>query len=503
MRDHYHNTYIEAHGEPRKITMKKSFIVPHTLVLLLGMMLLAYVSTWLIPQGYFETVILDNGRSAVVAGTYALTDDQIRLSPMDFLVAIPRALAAAQDVIFFVFIVGGVLSIARATGTIDALIGRLLERFGHKPHLLIFMVVFCFALASGAIGTAGEYIPFVLILVGLCKAMRLDAMTAVGMVVVGYGIGYGVSAFSPFTVMVAQQVAGIPLYSGIELRLAIFVPFVLIGFHHVWRYAKMVQANPASSYTAGLPCPLENTTQGNYPSLNIRHKLILFGLVASILVAVWGISQKGWYLYELGAVFILWGILTAIVGQLSADTAANKFIDGVKDLATTAILIGIARGIALIMEDGQILHTLVHAMSMPLSYLGAELAAVGMFVMQTILNFFIPSGSGQAYVTMPLMAPVGDIIGVNRQIAVLAYQFGDGFSNMIIPTNAVLMGIIGMAGVPYHLWFKFCFPLLIKLMFAASVVLVLAVVFDYGADVQPAQIQAMGLIGDLRLAPTI
>ena len=465
--------------------MNEKFKVPHTLVLLLSMMAVAYIATWLVPQGFFETVTLENGREAVVAGTYALADEQIRLSPMAFFVAIPRALAAAQDVIFFVFIVGGVLAIARATGTIDALIGRLLERFGHKPQLLIFMVVFTFALASGAIGTAGEYIPFVLILVGLCKAMRLDAMTAVGMVVTGYGIGYGVSAFSPFTVMVAQQVADIPLYSGIELRLAIFIPFVLIGFHHVWRYAKQVQADPQSSLTVGLPCPLSNTDTTDYPQLNMRHKLILFGLVATIAIAVWGISQKGWYLYELGAIFVIWGIFTAIVGQLAANTAANRFIEGVQDLATTAILIGIARGIALIMEDGQILHSLVYAMSSPLSHLGAELAAVGMFIMQTILNLFIPSGSGQAYVTMPLMAPVGDLIGVNRQIAVLAYQFGDGFSNMIIPTNAVLMGIIGMAGVPYHLWFKFCFPLILKLMAAASLVLVLAVVFDYGADVQP------------------
>lgn len=465
--------------------MAEKFKVPHTLILLLAMMLVAYIATWLVPQGFFETVTLDNGRDAVVAGTYALTESQIRLTPMDFLVAIPRALAAAQDVIFFIFIVGGVLSIARATGTIDALIGRLLERFGHKPELLIFMVIFCFALASGAIGTAGEYIPFVLILVGLCKAMKLDAMTAVGMVVVGYGVGYGVSAFSPFTVMVAQQVAGLPLYSGLELRLAIFIPFVLIGFHHVWRYAKMVQADPSKSLTAGLPCPLAGNDDADYPTLNTRHKLILFGLVAAIVTAVWGISQRGWYLYELGAVFILWGLFTALVGRLDADTAAERFIDGVKDLATTAILVGVARGIALIMEDGQILHTLVHAMSSPLSHLGAELAAVGMFFMQTLLNLFIPSGSGQAYVTMPLMAPVGDIIGVNRQIAVLAYQFGDGFSNMIIPTNAVLMGIIGMAGVPYHLWFKFCFPLIVKLMLAASIVLVLAVVFDYGADVQP------------------
>ena len=465
--------------------MTRTFRVPHTLILLLAMMVVAYVATWLVPQGFFETVTLENGRQSVVPGTYALTEEQVRLTPMDFLVAIPRALAAAQDVIFFIFIVGGVLAVARATGTIDALIGNLLERFGQKPHMLIFSVVFCFALASGAIGAAGEYIPFVLILVGLCKAMRLDAMTAVGMVVTGYGIGYGVSAFNPFTVMIAQSIADIPVYSGIELRLAIFIPFVLIGFHHVWRYAKKVLSDPDASMTAHLPCPLADSAQTDYPQLALRHKLILFGLVATIVSAVWGISQKGWYLYELGAMFILWGIFTAIVGRLDANTAAIQFIEGVKDLATTAMLVGVARGIALIMEDGQILHSLVYGMSYPLSFVGSEIAAVGMFIMQTMLNLFIPSGSGQAYVTIPLLAPVGDLVGVYRQVVVLAYQFGDGFSNMIIPTNAVLMGIIGMAGVPYHLWFKFCWPLLLKLISAATLVLILAVLFGYGADVQP------------------
>lgn len=465
--------------------MSRQFKIPHTLILLLSMMLIAYIATWIVPQGYFETVTLENGRQSVVPGTYALSEQQVRLSPLDFLVAIPRALAAAQDVIFFIFIVGGVLSIVRATGTIDALIGNLLERFGHKPHLLIFMVVFCFAVASGAIGTAGEYIPFVLILVGLCKAMRLDAMTAVGMVVTGYGIGYGVSAFNPFTVMVAQSVADVPVYSGIELRLAIFVPFVLIGFLHVWSYAKKVLENPDNSMTVGLPCPLADVSETNYPQLNLRHKLILFGLIATIVAAVWGISQNGWYLYELGALFILWGVFTTVVGRLEADTAAIQFIEGVKDLASTAMLVGVARGIALIMEDGQILHTLVYAMSSPLSHVSSEIAAVGMFIMQTLLNLFIPSGSGQAYVTIPLLAPVGDLVGVYRQVVVLAYQFGDGFSNMIIPTNAVLMGIIGIAGVPYHLWFKFCLPLILKLMAAAAIVLVLAVTFGYGADVQP------------------
>ena len=163
--------------------------VPHTLILLLGMMVVALFATWVVPQGFFETSTTESGRQMVVAGTYAQVADKTYLTPWDLLTSIPRAFAAAQDVIFFVLIVGGVLAIARATGTVDALIGRLLEKHGTKPERLIFMVVFCFALASSAIGTAGEYIPFVLILVGLCKAMRLDAMTAVGMIVAGYGIG--------------------------------------------------------------------------------------------------------------------------------------------------------------------------------------------------------------------------------------------------------------------------------------------------------------------------
>lgn len=465
--------------------MAKFIRVPHTLTLLFGMMVLAMIATWLVPQGFFDTQTLANGRSAVIPGTFTFVEQRQYLTPWQLLTAIPRAFASAQDVIFFVMILGGVLSIARATGTVDALIGRLLTRFGDKPQMLIFMVVFCFAMASSAIGTAGEYIPFVLILVALCKAMRLDAMTAVGMTVAGYGIGYGVSAINPFTVIIAQQIADVPPLSGNWLRFAIFVPFVLIGFHHVWSYAKKVLANPANSMVADLPCPLGDKLPAAYPALAWNHKLILASFVGTIALVAFGIRMHGWYLYELSACFIAWGLFTALIGRISADTAAEKFIAGAMELTTTAMLIGVARGISLIMEDGQILHSLVHGMSMPLSYVGAEAAAVGMLVIQTLLNFFIPSGSGQAYVTMPLMVPLADLLEIPRQVAVLAYQFGDGFSNMIIPTNAVLMGIIGIAGIPYGHWFRFCMPLLLKLLAAAALVLVLAVVFGYGADLQP------------------
>ncbi len=466
--------------------MKKTLKVPHTLTLLFCMMVLAMIATWLVPQGSFEMQTLENGRQAIVPGTFHLAEDRQYMTPWHLLTAIPRAFASAQDVIFFVLILGGVLSVARATGTVDALIGRMLERFGQKPQLLIFMVIFCFAMASSSIGTAGEYIPFVLILVALCKAMKLDSMTAVGMTVTGYSIGYGVSAINPFTVVIAQQIAEIPVLSGMGLRLAIFLPFVLIGFHHVWSYAKKVLADPSSSYVADLPCPLEGKEQGSYPALNLRHKLILGSFIATIVTVAYGIRVHGWYLYELSACFIAWGLLTVFIGRISADTAAEKFISGAMELTTTALLIGVARGISLIMEDGQILHSLVYGLSLPLSYVSSEVAVVGMLIIQNIINFFIPSGSGQAYVTMPLMAPLSDLLDIPRQVAVLAFQFGDGFANMIIPTNAVLMGIIGVAGIPYGHWLRFCVPLMIKLTLAAAVVLVLAVMFDYGSDLQPA-----------------
>lgn len=468
------------------------FRVPHTLTLLFAMMILAMIATWIVPQGAFEMQTLESGRQAVVPDTFTLADTKNYMTPWQLLTAIPRAFASAQDVIFFVMILGGVLSIARATGTVDALIGRMLERFGEKPQILIFMVVFCFAMASSFIGTAGEYIPFVLILVALCKAMRLDAMTAVGMTVAGYGIGYGVSAVNPFTLVIAQQIAELPPLSGNWLRFAIFLPFVLIGFHHVWSYSKKVLANPANSMVADLPCPLGDTKAVAYPTLALSHKLILSSFLATIAIVAYGIRVHGWYLYELGACFLAWGLLTTAISRIKVDVAAQKFIDGAMELTTTAILIGIARGISLVMEDGQILHSLVHGMSLPLSYVGAEVAVVGMLIIQTLLNFFIPSGSGQAFVTMPLMVPLADLLDIPRQVAVLAYQFGDGFSNMIIPTNAILMGIIGIAGIPYGHWFRFCLPLILKLMLAASVVLVLAVVFDYGADVQPPSVPLAG-----------
>jgi len=459
--------------------MALKFKVPHTLTLLFLLMATAMAATWVIPQGRFQTAATASGRQAVVPGTFELVAERAWLTPWDLFVAVPRAFAGAQDIIFFLFIIGGVLAIVRATGTVDALLGRLLERFSTRPVLLITAVVSAFALTSSAMGASGEYIPFVLILVALCRAMRMDPMTAVGMIVAGYGAGYGVSAFNQYTVVVAQGIADVPTYSGWQARLLLLIPFVLIGVHHVWRYAKRVIAEPAASLVADIAAPDAAAPPPVYPAMQTSHVLVLVGFLAALGTGVWGIATQGWYLNQLGAAFLILGLVAAAIGRMGPSVAARHFVKGAHDLTETALLVGIARGIALIMEDGQILHTIVHALSVPLSTVGPELAAVGMLGLQSIINLLVPSGSGQAFVTMPLMAPLADLVGVSRQVSVLAYQMGDGLTNVIIPTNGVLMGILGMAAIPYDRWFRFCAPLLLKWMLLGALILVAAVLLGF------------------------
>ena len=199
----------------------------------------------------------------------------------------------------------------------------------------------------------------------------------------------------------------------------------------------------------------------------------------ALVVVVWGIKVHQWYFIELGGVFVALAVLVGLLSRMSFDDMARQFTIGAAELTGTALLIGFARAIELMLSDGQVLHTIVNGLAAPLTVVGGELSAVGMVLIQSVLNFFIPSGSGQAYVTMPIMAPISDIVGVSRQVAVLAYQMGDGFMNMIVPTNAVLMGILGICGIPYGRWFRFIWPLIVQLLIAASITMVIAVSIGY------------------------
>ena len=456
------------------------FRVPHTLFLLFAMVVLAQALSYVLPHGSFDRVpATDGSHDVVVAGSFRAVDDPEQLAPWTMFTAIPRGFEAAQGIIFFVFIIGGAFGVFRATGAADALIAELLDKLGHKPLWLVAGGMFVFSLGSATIGMAEEYLPFVPILLALCLALGFDTVTAVGIMCVGYGTGYGDALFNPFTVIIAQEVSGVPPASGMGYRVILLLVFLAIGIDHVWRYARRVKADPTRSLVAGIDPPEAARLPAEPVPFTGRRIGVLVTLALALVLLLWGLVGRGWYLIEMGGLFAAASVAMAAVGGLGVDRAAREFCSGAMELTTTALLIGVARTIEVVLSDGQVIDTIVHAVAQPLQQLGPHAAAVGMLVVQSLCNFFIPSGSGQAYVTMPLMAPLADLVGVTRQTAVLAYQFGDGFTNILVPTNAVLIGILTMAGIPYERWLRFIVPFMLKIWAGAIVALVIAVTIGY------------------------
>ena len=452
--------------------MKSARRIPHALVLIGALILVAQVASYFLPAGEY-----DRDGSRVIAGTYQ-TVEADPLPPFAFLTAIPRGLADAQDIIFFVFIVGGAIGVVRATGTVDALISAVLRRTGEKPGWLVAMMVGVFALGSSTIGMAEEYLPFVPILVTMCLALKLDAVVAVGIIYVGAGVGYACATLNPFTVLIAQDIAAVPLTSGQAVRWILLVACAAVGVHHLLRYVSRLRVDPNSSFVADV----DYTTGFTLPAavtLTNRHGWVIGLLVIASAGFVWGVAAQGWYVGELSAMFLAIGVAAALVAGLTANMAAQSFLSGAAEMTTTALLIGFARAIQVVLADAHVIDTVVYGLAQPLTVLPAHVAAVAMLGVQTVCNLFVPSGSAQAYVTMPVMAPLADLTEVTRQTAVLAYQFGDGFTNMIVPTNALLMGILALGRIPYSRWVQFVAPLLVKFYVVAVLALILAVEFGY------------------------
>ena len=450
----------------------KSLRFPDSLVLIFALIAGAQLLSYLLPAGRYERVEVD-GRRQVVAGSYQVVEAE-PLPPLAFLTAVPRGMAEAADIIFFVFLIGGAIGVMRATGAIDALLGAALARFGQNPGMLIAGSLILFALGSSTIGMAEEYMPFIPVLVAMCLALKLDAVVALGVVYVGAGIGYGCAALNPFTVVIAQRIAGVPLYSGQLARWSLLAVCLAIGIHHVLRYARRVASHPEQSLVAGidysrgfeLPAPM---------SFTARRWGVLIGFFFALAIVVFGVARQGWFLLELGAVFLGLAIFSAFLGGLSPNRSAREFSAGASELTSAALVIGFARTIEVVLDDAVIKDTVVHGIASTLEGLPTAAAALGMLGVQSLCNFLIPSGSGQAYVTMPIMAPLADLTGVGREAAVLAYQFGDGFTNMIAPTNALLMGMLALGRVPYPRWFRFVMPLLGKIYLIAAAALAAAV----------------------------
>ncbi|MBU2677880.1 MAG: TIGR00366 family protein [Gammaproteobacteria bacterium] len=448
-----------------------------SLVLIFSFIVVAQLLSYVVPHGSFERVPAadDPSRFVVVDGTYtALAGDEITtLPPWHFLIAVSDGLESAQGIIFLIFLVGGVISVLRKTGAIDAALHGAVERLGKTPWLLIGGCLLLFSIGSFTIGMGEEYVPLVPIIVTMSLAMRMDAIVAMGMVWVPYGIGWACAGINPFGVLIAQNIANVPLTSGWGLRLAMMFVFLAIAFHHIYRYAIRVQKDPSASlvshvdYSVGFQAPADVAMT--------RHRVaVLAVFVLGLIGFVYGVSEFHWYISELNAIFLGIGIVAAIISRMPAGETSRTFIEGAAAMTPAALLVGFARTIEVVMTDGQIIDSVVFSIAGVLEGLPAEASALGMLLVQTICNFFIPSGSGQAFVTMPIMSPLATLTDIPQQTAVLAFQFGDGFTNMIVPTSALVMGALALGKVPYSAWFRFVGPLLLKMFALAALFLVLS-----------------------------
>ena len=462
--------------------MKTSGIKIDSLVLIFSFIIFAQLLSYVVPQGSFERQpFADNpNREIVVAGTYQTLQEekQVSLPAWHFLNAITKGLADAQDIIFLIFLVGGVIEILRKTGAIDAALMTAVHKLGHNPSILIIGCFAMFGFGSFTIGMGEEYVPLIPILVSMALAMRMDSMVAMAMVWIPYGIGWGCAGINPFNVLIAQNIAGVPLTSGWEIRLLMMLAFLALGFHHTYRYAMRIKADPSQSLVADV-----SYDEDFHPPEDIqmtgKRISILLTFIAGIGIFVWGAAEHHWYIMELNTIFLGIGLVAAIIGRLGAVTTSETFLHGAKGMIGAALLVGFARAIAVVMTDGQILDSIVNGAAYLLNDLPAEISGIGMLLVQSLCNFFIPSGSGQAFVTMPIMSPLATLTGIPQQTAVLAFQFGDGFTNMFVPTSALLMGGLALGRVPYIAWVRFIAPLMLKILLLASVMIVLSIHFPF------------------------
>jgi uncharacterized ion transporter superfamily protein YfcC len=297
-----------------------------------------------------------------------------------------------------------------------------------------------------------------------------------GMVWIPYGIGWGCAGINPFGVLIAQNIAGVPLTSGWGFRLVMMLAFLALGFHHLYRYARKVQKDPSQSLVADV-----DYSKGFEPPHDIKmtgtRAIILAVFMLGIVFFVYGAAKFGWYIDELNAVFFGIGLIAAAVARLSPGETSRTFLEGAAKMTAPALIVGFARAIAIVLEDGQIIDSIVFSIAGLLEGMPADVSALGMLVVQSLCNFFIPSGTGQAFVTMPIMSPLATLTGVPQQTAVLAFQFGDGFTNMIVPTSALVMGALALGKVPYTVWFRFVGPLMLKILALAAAFLVFSVHF--------------------------
>lgn len=468
--------------------------VPDTYLVIGAVALFVFVVSYLITPGQFALIAAaDSSASVVDPDSFQFADRNggIGLFSTDGSPALFNAIfegltsgdrtGGAVGIMAFILLVGGSFGIVLATGAVNRGLHRIVARGAHKSTLLLTVLFLVFSAGGAVFGMGEEVIPFVLILLPVLQRLGYDNITTVLVTYAATQIGFATSWMNPFSVAIAQGIADVPLLSGMPLRLVMWSVFTVFGVIFTIRYAGRIKT----------PVDLEDIKNDHEASdLGLGDRLVLVSVLAVIVWIIWGVIFGGYYLPEIATQFVVLGIACGVIGSvfglsgMTANGAAVAFREGAMGLLPAALVVGFARGIVFMMggddpTQPSLLNSLLHYGSESLGGLPGWLAAWGMLCGQTIFNFFVTSGSGQAALTMPLMAPLADLINVTRQVAVLAFQLGDGLANLIVPTSAALMGCLGAARVDWMQWLQMLKTFCLGLFGLASAFVITATLIGY------------------------
>ncbi|MGH7495227.1 MAG: YfcC family protein [bacterium] len=457
--------------------------LPHTLVLVFIIIALTGVLTWIIPAGEYERAEM-SGRTVVIPGTYHRVESHTQ-NLGEILSAPIRGFVEAANVIAIIFIAGGVFGIVNATGAITAGIAAATRAVEKTPALrsaTIPILTMLFSLGGATFGMSEEVLVFILIFIPFALALGYDSIVGVAIPFVGAGAGFAAAFLNPFTVGIAQGLAGLPLFSGLEYRLVVWASVTAVAIIFIMRYAAAVKRHPETSPVYAIDClrSHEAKSGGTPAELSRPQKIVLGFFALSMFGLIIGTLKLDWYITEISALFIGMGILCGYWGKLGWDKTAEAFIGGAKEMITAALVVAFARGILVIATNGKIIDTILHTLAGGMQQSHPVVSAYLMLFVQACINFFVPSGSAKAALTMPIMAPLSDLLGITRQTAVLIFQLGDGFFDMIIPTSGVTMGVLGIAKIPFEKWARWVLPLQFLFIAAGLVLIAIAVAIQWG-----------------------
>ena len=447
-----------------KLKEKSKKQMPHTLVIIAVIIAIVAVATYIIPGGAYETTVNESGKTVVVNGTFKYIQSQPQ-NIFKVLQAPIQGIVEGAEIIAFLFIVGGAFSVISKTKAIDFGILRIVEIFKGKEILVLPILIFMFSLGGATFGMSEESVAFIAILLPLVLALGYDSI-AMCVTYLACNLGFSSAMLNPFTVGIGQSIAEVPLYSGVEYRTIIWFITTAVGCAFIMIYAMKIKKNPKLSpvfESDKIKHEKLKDIQSESAEFTTSHKIIVLSLFIGIGIIVYGVLKLEFWIPEIAGIFLAVGLISGIVGKLEPNEMASAFTEGAKDMIGAAILIGFARSIMIIAQNANIIDTILFNLSNAIGHLPSLIAAYIMLPIQMFINFFVNSGSGQAALTMPILAPLGDLVGISRQLTVLIYQLGDGFSNAMFPTSGVLIACLGIAGIPYGKWLKWIIPLQIIL----------------------------------------